>query len=150
MEWMAFFGCFFLCLGMVQRQEDLSRHKLNLNIVFGLCVCYQRALIIRLRKWFGVEALGLPCMFALGLLVVWSALSSDIFMWYFTGLWFIFFLHRRWQSLRFQEHIYSFHDGWPTEAMRICKDEFGAKLSIEPILVGFAGAFAKWFYEQRG
>lgn len=70
-------------------------------------------------------------------------------MWWYTGIWFVFFCHRRIQSLRLQGQVHSRYDGWPVDAMRISKDENMAKQWIEPIMVGFAGMFARWFYAQQ-
>jgi hypothetical protein len=146
------FASMFCCLGMVQQQQDdlLTRYKRNLNVTFNLCVIWQRALVIPLRNRFGVEALGLPCFLALILLFLWSGFSGDIFMWVYTGIWFVFFAHRRVQSLRMQQQVNSQYDGWPVDAIKICNGENMAKLVIEPVMVGFAGAFALWFYDQQG
>lgn len=81
MHWMELLtlASMFCCLGMVQQEDDLlTRYKRNLNVTFALCLIYQRALIIPLRKNFGVEALGLPCLLALIMLILWAAFSGDL------------------------------------------------------------------------
>jgi hypothetical protein len=138
---------------MQQQQDDfMTRYKRNFNVAFTLCLMFQRALVVPMRNRFGVEALGTPCLLALIMLVVWSSLSQDIYLWIYTGIWLVFFVHRRAQSVRLSqtERNHSLYDGWPCDAIRVCKDEANAKLYIEPIMVGFAAAFAVWFYDQRG
>jgi hypothetical protein len=135
----------------MQQQEDfVTRYQKSLNNAFGVSVVFQQCFIIPLRKNFGVETLGMRCFLALILMILWSAFSNDIFMWWYTGIWFMFFIHRRVQSLRLQRQIHSCYDGLPVDAMRICKNESIAKQWIEPIMVGLAGVFAKWFYDQHG
>src|SRR5689334_6667055 len=83
----------------MQQEDPRERSKRNFNVALNVALIYQRALVIPLRKNFGVEALR-PCLFSLIALVAWSAFSGDTYMWWYTGIWLAFFAHRRWQSLK--------------------------------------------------
>ncbi len=132
--------------------SGVENWKRNFNIAYALCVMHQRALTVPMRKNFGTEALGLPCLLALIMMVLWATFSRDYYMWCYTGVWLVFFTHRRVQSLKLAQtqRIYSQYDGWPVDWMRLIKDENKAKLIVEPFLVTIAGLVALWVYQAHG
>ena len=135
-----------------QEQDVMQNIKRNFNIAFNLCVMHQRALIVPLRNKFGVEALGTSCLFALIIMVLWVTFSRDNFMWYYTGIWLVFFAHRRVQSLMLARtgRMHSLYDGWPVDAIKFLRNENAAKLVGEPVIVRMIGYATLWFYQQQG
>jgi hypothetical protein len=90
-----------------------------------------------------VEALGLPCVFALIMMLLWATFSHDGYLYCYAGLWLVCFCHRRIQSLVLarRERIHSLSDGNPL---------LGNKLIIEPVVIGLIGYGVLWLYEQEG
>ena len=134
-----------------QQQESLvANWRSKFNIAYTLLVIHQRAIVVPLRKYWGLKALALPCFWAFGLMVAWAALSRDVFMWIWVGIWLIALLKRRQESTRAIEaggQIHSEYDGWPELTK---KNEKAAKLVLEPFVVGWLGGFLWWVYEQYG
>ena len=55
-------------------------YKDQFNIVFFFCVVFQRCIVIITRQWFGLQALGKECAFALFLMIGWATFSQDVLM----------------------------------------------------------------------
>jgi hypothetical protein len=127
-----------------QQQDNGPDKKQSLDIIYSLCLMHQRAMVVPLRKGWGKEALGLPCLLALGLMFFWAGFSRDPLMWGYLGFWFLCQMVRRLESLRLAARgikVHSRYDGWPHFALRIrgVGNENIAKLFVEPLAVFFAG-----------
>jgi hypothetical protein len=123
--------------------------KESFNIVFSLCVIHQRALTVPLRNRFGVEAMGIPCAWAFGLIVVYAVFSLDPFMWLFVATWVICQIRNRIEAARLSARgvrTHSHYDGWPVSAMRVpfVRSQDTAKLVVEPLLVMAIGLGWWW------
>jgi hypothetical protein len=136
---------------MREQGDAVTGYKQNFNVLYMLCTFHQRAIIVPLRKNFGVEALGFPCLLALVVMVLWATFSHDILMWWYIALWFVFFLHRRMQAVALAKtgRIHSRYDGWPDLAKGSLSEKF-ARMFGEPILVGIAGYLALQWYIAEG
>jgi hypothetical protein len=135
---------------MQQEKDIVQTLKERFNIAFFLMLVWQRAIIVPLRNRFGREAQGLPCVFALGLMFLWASFSKDPWMWWYLAFWVFFQFKNRIQSIKHGAEIHSLYDGYPVLAGWIERNEHRAKLVWEPILVAWAGFFAKWHYENEG
>jgi hypothetical protein len=146
----------FCCLGMTQQQPQ--NHKLQMkdsfNLLYLICTAFSRALTLPFRVRYGTEALNKPCLFALALLVAWTALSQSPFMLAWLVAWLICFALRRAETaklLRQGVRIHSLRDGTPVLGMRFTTSEYVAKRFIEPLFLfvsglGVWGAEADWGY----
>jgi len=136
---------------MPQQQQEGNDFKRNFNIAFSFLVMHQRALTIPMRNRYGLQALGVPCALAVVLMALWAAFSYDPFMWLWLGIWLLFFVKRRLESLRLNWNgvrVHSQYDGFPFDAIRLGRTENVAKLVVEPILIGILGSLVYWLYAQ--
>ena len=134
-----------------ERQSDIfENYKRNFNIFAWFATIHQRGIVVMNRKHFGTEALGFPSFFALILMFFWAALTQDIFMWGWIGLWMLFQLKRRMEAARIAGQVHSQYDGWPFDAIRLCGSEKTAKMVVEPVLIAILGGIAYWLYTENG
>ena len=136
---------------MQQQQHSMIENgRRNFNIAYSCFVVLQRAIIVPFRKYWGLKALGTPCFLAFGLIIAWTVVSRDSFMWLWLAIWLISLLKRRQESMKFVAgggRIHSESDGWPAT---VKSNEKAAKLLLEPFIVGFLGAFLCWVYDLYG
>jgi hypothetical protein len=135
-----------------QEQTDfMTKWKNNFNWAYSVALVHQRCLVIPMRKGFGVQALGTPCALALVLMAVWGLCTRDMLLWAWAGLWSLYFLVRRAESVKLGKSgakVHSQYDGWPFDAIRIGRTEKMAKLVVEPLLVVILGGLVFWGYQQ--
>jgi hypothetical protein len=124
--------------------------KEKVNIFYGLCNIYQRAIVVPIRKHWGINALGLPCFFAFLLQFFWSAFTQDPFMYGWLVLWTLCYLKRRGEAQKIRGQVQSYYDGFPGDANFWRCSEITAKRFLEPALVGALGAFLRWVYSENG
>jgi hypothetical protein len=131
-----------------QQQQELT-FKDKFNFAHSLCVYHQRCLVIDRTHW-GTEALGKPCAFAAGLMLIWYLVTADAGMLLWMGWWFLVFIKRRIEAVKLVGQVHSWYDGYPHSSMKFTKSEDTAKRVVEPVMVGIAGLIALWFYREMG
>jgi len=137
--------------GQHESQHDMLQNwKRNSNIAVWLATIHQRGIVVMCRKYWGTQALGLPCFFALLLMMAWAAFSRDLFMYIWIAVWLACFLKRRMEAVRIERQVDSRYDGYSFDAMRYCNSEATAKRVVEPILVAILGAIVYWLYTRAG
>ncbi len=136
----------------MQEKDDLfGKWKQNFNFTHALFTMHQRALTVPMRNNYGTQALGFPCLFALGLMVLWYvATGGDPGMMYWIGFWLLCLVKRRVEGVKLSGRIHSHYDGWPSDAMKFAGNEKTAKMVVEPVLVGILGGTVYWFYTENG
>lgn len=133
---------------MDARNNVMGDVKRNFNILWLLCVMHQRALTIPLRTCYGKEALGMPCLFAVLMMILWGGLANDgVMFWYLVG-WLVLFAHRRVQAITLARtgRMHSAYDGRSI----IAKNDTFAKAVLEPVLIGAAGYCVLQLYQEWG
>jgi len=98
----------------MQQQEWGRKDTFNVLMVFAWS--YQRALLVPFRSGYGSEALGVPGVGALVLMLVWAGFSGDPLMWIWIGFWMLCLVCRRLETARLTakgERIHSKWDGHP-------------------------------------
>ena len=135
----------------MQQQDDvMMQYKRNFNLIYSACLIHQRAIVVPLRRAFGVRALRTPCALGLILMCVWALCTHDNYMWLWIGAWFLCFLVRRAESVKLARagaKVHSEYDGWP-DAIRIGRTEKAAKLVIEPFIIVCLGGVLFSVYQQ--
>jgi hypothetical protein len=132
-----------------QKKNEEIGWKESFNIVFSLLCIHKTALVVPFRNRWGVEAMGTPCLWAFGLLVVYAAFCLDPFMWMWVAAWVICQIRNRIEAARLSARgvrTHSCYDGWPASACRIpfIRNEDTAKLVVEPLLVMGIGLGCWW------
>ncbi len=138
---------------MKQQGDNGLSYKQGFNLLYTLCILHQRALTVVSRRRFGVQALRLPCLLALVLMVLWAGFTNDNLLWLWTGLWFVCFLRRRVEAVRLVRggvRVHSWYDGFPADVCRYVRSEKVAKRIVEPALVGLLGGILWWIYGEQG
>lgn len=133
-----------------QEQNWPEELKRNVNIAFWLAQIVQRCFVVLTRNKFGAQALGLPCLFAFILMWVWYALTQDLLLLAWIGLWLCCYAKRRFEAGRIEGHVVSDYDGFPFDAIRYCGSELTAKRVVEPIMLAIVGFIAFKVYESQG
>jgi hypothetical protein len=134
---------------MQQQSTMREEWKRNFNLGYSFLLMHQRALVVPVRRGWGREALGMPCLCAFVLMCMWAAFSRDIHMWWWIGAWLVFQSVRRLESVKLARsgaRIHSQYDG--TSAIR--GDERKAKLIGEPMMFGLAGFCFYLMYLDKG
>lgn len=139
------FGWLFCCFGMVQ-QQGKGDWKQNFNIAYAICLWHSRALLVPFRRYWGVQALGFPSLFALGLMILWWMATHDNWMLWWIGFWLLMQLKRRIEAVRRSGQIHSQYDGWP---INLGANERFAKLWLEPLCIGILGWMLFQLYEAN-
>jgi hypothetical protein len=132
------------------QQQPMSL-KPGCNLFLLLCIAHQRCLVVPMRNFFGMHALGMPSILGLLLMLIWSALSEDPVMFVWMAAWGICFAHRCMQSLRMEREgakVHSQYDGWPFETIKMGKTENTSKLVVEPLMVVIIGAILVVIYKE--
>ncbi len=138
---------------MQQQHDQQADSKRKFNVVYGLMLMHQRAIVLLSRDRWGKEALGKPCFLALVLMFLWATFSRDPFMWVWLAVWVCFLVKRRLESVRLAtsgERTHSQYDGHPFAALTFCRTENAAKLVGEPVLVGILGVVLCAVYQEVG
>ena len=138
---------------MPPEKDAFQEWKNNVNIAWWVCLIHQRCIVVPLRKWWGVQALGTSCALGLLLMIFWAAFAGDPFLWGWVGIWLISFIARRWEATRLARRgvmVHSQYDGWPGGTIRVGRTERIAKLIVEPALIGLFGYAVLLLYEQQG
>lgn len=131
-----------------QGQKDLFQDfRKHFNFAYSFCTAYQRALIVPFRNKWGTQALGLPCLFAIGLMMLWYIATADPGMLAWMGFWLFCQAMRRIEAVRIAGQVHSHYDGWP---VNLGSNERVAKAFYEPILVGILGGILYWAYTING
>src|SRR5262249_507293 len=119
----------------------------KINFIYNICSAYQRAIVIPVRNQWGINALGLPCLFAFLLQFAWAAFTRDTGMYVWLGFWTLCYLKRRGEAGRIRGQVNSYYDGW---CINLGSNERLGKRFLEPALVGVFGAFLRWMYLENG
>lgn len=132
----------------MQQENDISKDwKRNINIAFSLMTMHQRALVVPVRRHFGTQALAFPCLFALGLIMLWYVATADPRMLAYMGFWLLFLVVRRIEAVKIAGQVHSHYDGMP---INLGSDERKAKMYYEPLCVGILGGIFFWIYTENG
>jgi len=143
-------------LSMQQQQQQLDfseKLKRDFNICHFLFLIHQRAIVVVCRDKWGTQALGLPCLLAFIMMMLWYVFTHDNLMLLWIGFWLLCLAKRRIQSVRLARRgvvLHSRYDGWPFDAMKFVKSENAAKLVVEPILTAILGFMAFKYYQYMG
>jgi hypothetical protein len=136
---------------MAQQYKELT-FKEKWNICFAIMLWHQRCLVLGERRFWGSEALGKPCVFAVVLMLLWFLFSHDNGMLLWLAGFLVMLIVRRIEAVKVTRsgQVTSHYDGWPKTAMKFTKSEKIAKAIVEPILVGLLGLMVLWFYQENG
>ncbi len=115
------------------------------NVALTLCMILQRALVVPVRKGWGVRALGVPCALAFVLMILWAGLSRDGFMWAWVAIWLWGQVARRIESVR-AVGIHTQYDGTSI----LCRNDKSAKFFLEPFLFFCLGGLLMTVYQENG
>jgi len=115
--------------------------------MYFLCSIHQRAVLVPFRRFYGVQALGMPCFFAAILIFLWWIFTADSLMLAWGCFWLLFLIKRRIEAVRVNAQIPSRYDGYP---VGLGWNEKLAKLVLEPALVVVLGVMVLKFYEYQG
>ena len=135
-----------------QKKNEEIGMKESFNILFALLCIHKTALVVPFRNRWGVEAMGTPCLWAFGLLIVYASFSLDPFMWLWVAAWVICQIRNRIGAARLAAkgiRTHSHYDGWPVSAFRIpfIRNEVTAKMVVEPLMVMCLGLGCWWIAE---
>ena len=130
-----------------QQLDFLDKLKRNTNIMYFLCSIHQRAVLVPFRRFYGVQALGMPCFFAAILIFLWWIFTADSLMLVWGFFWLLFLIKRRIEAVRVNAQIPSRYDGYP---VGLGWNEKLAKFVLEPTLLVVLGVMALKFYEYQG
>src|SRR5258708_28807105 len=126
--------------------------KVAFHRIVWLCASHQRGLIVITRKNFGKSALGIPAVYGLLLIFVWTGASKDPFMSVWVIFWLLFLVKRRFETWRMAKagiRVHSHYDGWPRIAMLFCRTEGTARLVVEPLMIAILGCILLVVYEKN-
>jgi hypothetical protein len=134
----------------MEKQNDIfKQYKENFNIVYFICLVLQRCIVAPLRTGWGTDALGVPCLFAFVLMVLWSAFSRDPFMYAWLACWSVCHLFRRAESLWLYATAARLHGWYDGRPYCVIVSEDVTKLFVEPLLVGGLDWVAFWYYDRN-
>jgi hypothetical protein len=121
---------------MPQEPEKFGMRE-SMNLSYVLASTHALCITPFLRTGFGMEAFGLPAIFACGLMLLCALGSPDMFG-YFVA-WIVAVAIQRARSFKADRQgdvVHSRYRGWPVLAMRVpwVRSEPTAKLVVEPLI----------------
>jgi hypothetical protein len=135
-----------------QQHDDREQFKRNFNIAYNLCLWHSRSITVLTRNRWGVQALGIPCAWALAIMCVWGALAQDPLLWVWAAIWCIAWVKRKQEAAKLAKEgvrISSWYDGYPHESVKLTRgDEEKAKRFVEPLWTACIGGALLFFYME--
>jgi hypothetical protein len=131
---------------MQQQQQPLT-WKDKINAVYNICDIHQRGVVIPLREGMGPNFLGIKCLIAFVLMLIWAAVSQDTLMFYWLVLWTFCYLWRAFEANKLRGLIHSYSDG---RCIGLGSNDRLAKGLWEPLLVGLSAVLLRGWYIETG
>ena len=129
---------------MQQQQQQEWGHKDSFNLMFVLANASATCLTVFTRHSFGVEALGLNGLLALGMILAVAGFGNSPAMLIFLICWLCALVCQRVKTMKLVRQGAKWHSryqGWPWVGVIFTRNERAARCTVEPLLclaVGFA------------